>query len=73
MRLMECVRLRVKDVDFGQGQIMVRDGKGAKERVTVLPESLVVPLQSHLEKVRRLPMIYGPCRSCWGTRTFRPR
>ena len=36
MRLMECVRLRVKDLDFGQGQIMVRDGKGAKDRVTVL-------------------------------------
>ena len=54
MRLMECVRLRVKDVDFGQGQIMVRDGKGAKDRVTMLPQSLVAPLQSHLEKVRRL-------------------
>ena len=40
MRLMECVRLRVKDVDFERGEILIRDGKGAKGRVTMLPESL---------------------------------
>ena len=54
MRLMECVRLRVKDVDFGYGQIMVRDGKGLKDRVTVLPGKLREPLRVHLEQVRLL-------------------
>lgn len=44
MRLMECLRLRVKDVDFGYGQILIRDGKGAKDRVTMLPEKLAEPL-----------------------------
>jgi len=38
MRLMECVLLRVKDVDFERGEIMIRDGKGAKDRVTMLPQ-----------------------------------
>jgi integrase len=45
MRLMECVRLRVKDIDFLQHQIMVRDGKGQKDRVTMLPERFAAPLQ----------------------------
>lgn len=54
LRLMECVRLRVKDVDFGQMQILVRDGKGDKDRVTMLPQSLVEPLREHLVKVRVL-------------------
>ena len=54
MRLMECVRLRVKDVDFGRGEILIRDGKGAKDRVTMLPQSLVGPLQSHLQQRRTL-------------------
>ncbi len=52
MRLMECVRLRVKDVDFGRGEILVRDGKGAKDRVTMLPASLVAPLEAHLARRR---------------------
>lgn len=52
MRLMECVRLRIKDVDFERAEILLRDGKGAKDRVTMLPESLVMPLQAHL-RVRR--------------------
>jgi integron integrase len=52
MRLMECIRLRVKDVDFQARQVTVRDGKGAKDRVTMLPESLVAPLQQHLAKVK---------------------
>lgn len=54
MRLMEAVRLRVKDVDFGQTQILVREGKGDKDRVTMLPQSLVAPLQTHLERVKAL-------------------
>ncbi len=49
MRLMEAVRLRVKDVDFARGEIMVRDGKGGKDRPTVLPASLIPALQSHLQ------------------------
>ncbi len=52
LRLMECVRLRVKDVDFAQHQIIVRDGKGMKDRVTMLPEILVLPLQEHLRHVK---------------------
>jgi integrase len=44
LRLMECVRLRVKDIDFGYLQITVRDGKGAKDRVTMLPTNLAEPL-----------------------------
>jgi len=54
LRLMECLRLRVKDVDFAQRQIIVRNGKGEKDRVTMLPESLVAPLQDHLRFVERL-------------------
>jgi site-specific recombinase XerD len=50
----ECLSLRVKDVDFAYRQILVRDGKGAKDRVTMLPENLVQPLQRHLGKVRAL-------------------
>jgi integron integrase len=54
MRLMECCRLRVKDIDFGQREILIRDGKGAKDRVTMLPETLISDLQAHLVKRRRL-------------------
>lgn len=54
MRLMEGLRLRVKDIEFERREIVVRDGKGAKDRVTVLPENLIAPLQKQLEKVRRL-------------------
>ena len=54
LRLMECVRLRVKDVDFAYGQITVRDGKGNKDRVTMLPVSVAEVLRPHLEKVRAL-------------------
>jgi len=52
LRLMECVRLRVKDVDFGYARITVRDGKGAKDRVTMLPVNLAEPLERHLRKVK---------------------
>lgn len=54
MRLMDCVRLRVQDVDFGYQQIIIRDGKGKKDRVVPLPERLATSLQSHLEQVREL-------------------
>lgn len=54
MRLMEAVRLRVKDVDFSRGEITVRDGKGGKDRVTMLPGVLGQALQQHLEKVRQI-------------------
>ena len=52
LRLMEGVRLRVKDVDFGAGYIVVRDGKGFKDRVTLLPQSLGEPLREQLERAR---------------------
>jgi integron integrase len=52
LRLMECLRLRVQDLDFSRNEIIVRDGKGAKDRVTMLPESLKKPLQDHLRKVK---------------------
>jgi len=54
LRLMECVRLRVKDVDFSQHQIIVRDGKGGKDRVTMLPVKIIEPLTLHLARVRAL-------------------
>jgi len=54
LRLMEGVRLRVKDLDFGRGQIIVHDGKGFKDRVTVLPEVLRAPLTEHLKRVQAL-------------------
>ena len=54
MRLTECLRLRVKDTDFAYDQITVRDGKGAKDRVTMLPASLKVDLLEHLKKVKHL-------------------
>lgn len=50
MRLMECLRLRVKDVDFVRGEILVRDGKGGKDRVTMLPRSLSGPLREQLRR-----------------------
>jgi integron integrase len=54
MRLMEAVRLRVRDVDFHYRQITVRNGKGNKDRVTVLPASLLEPLKAHLARVKTL-------------------
>jgi integron integrase len=54
LRLMECARLRVKDVDFAMHQITVRDGKGGKDRVTMLPDALIEPLKTHLEKVKAI-------------------
>jgi integron integrase len=52
LRLMEALRLRVKDIDFEYAQLVVRDGKGSKDRVTVLPDAVAAALQSHLMLVR---------------------
>jgi integron integrase len=52
LRLMECVRLRVKDVDFAYARITIRDTRGGRDRVTMLPVNLAAPLQRHLEKVK---------------------
>jgi len=49
LRLMECLRLRIKDIDFNMSQIIVREGKGAKDRATVLPEKVKPELNTHLE------------------------
>jgi integron integrase len=54
MRLLECLRLRVKDIDFARNAIVVRDGKGGKDRHTVLPRKLVDPLQREVERARLL-------------------
>ena len=54
LRLMECLRLRVQDIDFSRNEILVRDGKGAKDRITMLPESLNIPLQEHLKRVKAI-------------------
>jgi integron integrase len=54
LRLLECARLRVKDIDFHRGAITVRDGKGRKDRVTVLPVKLAPYLKTHLARVRRV-------------------
>jgi integron integrase len=54
LRLQECLILRVKDVDFAYRQVLLRDGKGRKDRVTTLPEAVVQPLHAHLGKVRAL-------------------
>jgi integron integrase len=54
LRLMECLRLRVKDIDFGNNHILVRDAKGMKDRITVLPDNLRPHLHEHLERVKLL-------------------
>jgi len=53
LRLMECARLRVKDVEFTRREIVVRDGKGFKDRVTMLPATLIEPLREHVARVRQ--------------------
>lgn len=54
MRLLEGLRLRVKDVEFSRREIIIREGKGNKDRITVLPENLIAPLQAQIEKARVL-------------------
>lgn len=53
LRLLECARLRVQDMDFAMNQVVVRDGKGAKDRVTVLPAVAKEPLARHMQRVKR--------------------
>ncbi len=52
LRLMECLRLRVKDIDFGNHQVIVRDGKGEEDRLTPLPNSIIPDLELHLQTVK---------------------
>jgi len=54
LRLMECMRLRIKDIDFCYRQLIVREGKGGKDRVTVLPDSAIEPLKEHLDSIHLL-------------------
>jgi len=54
LRVMECMRLRVKDIDFDNHAIIVRDGKGEDDRVTILADSVIEPLQRHLKYVKAL-------------------
>jgi integrase len=54
MRLPECLRLRIKDIDFALNQIEVRDGKGWKDRVTMLPERVKPALEEHLQRVHAI-------------------
>jgi integron integrase len=54
LRLMECIRLRTKDIDIPYKQLIVRDGKGKNDRATVLPQKLIEPLERHLEKVEAI-------------------
>ena len=54
LRLQECLELRVKDIDFGRGEIRLRSGKGGKDRVTMLPRSATDALIPHLKEVRRV-------------------
>lgn len=53
MRLLEGLRLRVQDLDFERAELLIREGKGGKDRVTMLPQSLLKPLQEHLKQVRQ--------------------
>jgi len=67
LRLLECVELRVKDVDFGRGELTIRDGKGGKDRVTMVPVALKEPLREHLARVKgqhraTLPLVAEPSR-----------
>jgi len=65
----ECLRLRIQDIDFSSNAVLVRDGKGAKERIIMLPESLKAPLQEHLKKVKA---IHGQDLAEWWGRVQMP-
>ena len=54
LRVSELLRLRVKDVDFGYKQLIIRETKGQKDRVTMLPETIIEPLKKYIEKVKKL-------------------
>src|SRR5258706_9226762 len=70
LRLRECLKLRVKDIELGYRQVIVRDGKGGKDRVTTLPEKLIDPLQQHLVPRKGLAR-KGSCRRLRGCRIAR--
>ena len=53
MRLMECLRLRIKDIDFGSNQITIREGKGDKDMITMLPERVRIKLKEQLGSVKK--------------------
>jgi len=57
LRITEAVRLRVQSIDFEQGQILVRDGKGAQDRITMLPKVLIQPFKEHLLRVKDLHQV----------------
>jgi integron integrase len=65
LRLLECARLRIKDVDFASNQIVVRDGKGFKNRVTMLPGAVKANLARHIEGVRRQHQLDLERRAGW--------
>jgi integron integrase len=54
LRLMECLRLRIQDMDFDANQVIVRGGKGAKDRITLLPQAVKAPLAEHMKRVRAI-------------------
>lgn len=54
LRLLECLMLRIKDVDFARSQLMIRDPKGKRDRTTMLPEATIAPLRAHLQRVKAL-------------------
>ena len=54
LRLMECIRLRIQDLDFGQSLVYIRDGKGGKDRVVVFPQSIREDLQTRLDRVKKI-------------------
>lgn len=64
LRLMEALRLRVKDLDFQQHQLTVRDGKGGKDRLTMIPQRMIKPLQEHLKTVKETHM--ADLQGGWG-------
>ena len=71
LRLAECVALRVKDLDLERWEILIRRGKGGKDRVTVLPDALRAPLREHLRRVRLLHERDLPSASDQDSRKFR--
>jgi integrase len=54
LRLLECLRLRIKDLDFDRGELTIHDGKGQKDRMTMLARNLIEPMRTHLARVRQL-------------------
>ena len=76
LRLMDALRLRVKDIDFERNEIIVREGKGEKDRVTMLPQSIKTQLQDHLKRIQivhQSDLRLTNCRLQGLMRTIRPR